>query len=184
MRLIATFTIAVMAGLAQPAPRFEDYPVKDTFTGTPAQPKFTTAKQRQFRTVIREGVSMGWGVKDGATGKGLKRPGPNFAGHYVIIQWGCGAPCLMAAIADLQTGTVLYPPITGLGIGKPDFALPLLTPELAVSRNAELEYGVDSSLLIIKATPRQTQKHPSYTYYFLLDGDQWRLLRQVPYRPE
>lgn len=185
MKVIATIALLVEAVIAQSAvPRFEDYTVKNIFTGTAAQPILNTPEERRFRTVIREGVAKGWGVEDGATGKEMAKPGPNFAGHYAIIRWSCGAPCLMAAIADLQTGTVLYPPITGLGIGKPDFALPMLTPELAVSRNAELEYRLDSGLLIIKATPRQTAKHPSYVYYFLLEGNHWRLLRQVPYRPE
>jgi hypothetical protein len=186
MKVAATLALSVAAinALAQPAhlPRFEDYPVKDIFTGSPAQPILTTPKQREYRTRIRQGVTKGWGVKDGATGTELGKPGPNFAGHYALITWGCGAPCLMAAIVDLQSGTVFYPPITGFGIGKPNFALPMLTPEFAVSRNPSLEYRVDSSLLIIKATPWQTEKHPSYAYYFLMEGNQWRLLRQVQYR--
>jgi len=35
--------------------------------------------------------------------------GPNFAGHYTIVFWGCGAGCISMAIADANTGKVLHP---------------------------------------------------------------------------
>lgn len=28
------------------------------------------------------------------TGKAVPAPGPNFAGQYIIVTWGCGSPCL------------------------------------------------------------------------------------------
>lgn len=68
---------------------------------------------------------MGWGVKDGVTGNELGKPGPNSVGHYALITWGCGAPCLMAAVVDLQSGAADYPPITGYGVGKSRSSFPL-----------------------------------------------------------
>jgi hypothetical protein len=54
-------------------------------------------------------VSKGWGVFDGATGKEFHRAGPNFAGHYVLVSFGCGeafSACSGAAIVDARTGRV------------------------------------------------------------------------------
>src|ERR1700722_6281073 len=83
-----------------PLPRFEDYLVTDIFHGTPAAPHLTTPTGRMYRTVIREGVAKGIGViRDGK-----EQAGPNFAGHYIVITWGCGSPCGMMAIEDALTG--------------------------------------------------------------------------------
>ena len=30
--------------------------------------------------------------------------GPNFAGHYFVVNWGCGSGCLMLVIVDAMTG--------------------------------------------------------------------------------
>ncbi len=69
-------------------PRFEDYRVSEVFNGQPSPPILATPEQRMFRTRITDGVSKGWGVlRDGREGS---TPGPNFAGHYIAIQWGCG----------------------------------------------------------------------------------------------
>lgn len=35
--------------------------------------------------------------------------GPNFAGHYRIVTWGCGSACLELAIVDLENGRVHFP---------------------------------------------------------------------------
>jgi hypothetical protein len=71
------------------APRFEEYPVTDIFHGIPAAPKLTTPMERLYRTRIREGVTKGIGVMK----EGIEQAGPNFAGHYIVVTWGCGSPC-------------------------------------------------------------------------------------------
>jgi hypothetical protein len=74
-------------------PRFEAYPVHDTFTGTPAPVDLSSAQgARRFRTVLRAGAAKG----------------PNFAGHYTVVQWGCGSPCQSYAIVDARTGRVRF----------------------------------------------------------------------------
>ena len=73
-------------------PKFEDYPVIEVFRGTPAAPILATAEQRMYRTRIRNGVAAG--------------AGPNFAGHYFVISWGCGSNCAMMAMVDARTGEV------------------------------------------------------------------------------
>jgi len=47
-------------------PRFEDYPVTESFSGKPLPPVLETPDELKFHAVIRDGVSKGWGVFDGA----------------------------------------------------------------------------------------------------------------------
>jgi hypothetical protein len=102
--------------LSKPLPQFEDYPVKEVFNQPPHTPILTTPEQHHYRTRIREGVEKGWGVWiNGEWGKEQNRPGPNFAGYYIVIVWGCGAPCLMMAVCDARTGAVYNPPLSWTG---------------------------------------------------------------------
>lgn len=87
-------------------PRFDEYSVTGMFKGKPVAPILSTADERRFRTVIRRGVSEGCMVEHGATAEMMKGPGPNFAGHSIIIKWGCGSDCGEMAIVDPQTGRV------------------------------------------------------------------------------
>lgn len=71
-------------------PNAIDFPVQGRFTGKTVLPDFKRRDREfnSFRTRIREGM----------------REGPNFAGHYTLIQIGCGAGCSFAIVADNQTG--------------------------------------------------------------------------------
>ena len=92
-------------------PRFEDYGVTEIFNGQPVPPLIEISVERMYRTRIRDGVTKGWGVHR----DGKEQAGPNFAGHYFVIQWGCGTSCLMMVIVDALTGKIYYLP---LGIGR------------------------------------------------------------------
>ena len=147
--LLGTLHIAFAQSATTALPKFEDYPVNDVFERTPHQPTLTTPQQRLFRTRIREGVEKGWGVWiNGEWGKEQNRPGPNFAGHYIVIVWGCGAGCIEMAMSDAETGTVYGPPISEGG-----FALPMLVFPGSAGGAAELQYRKDSRLMIVNATP-------------------------------
>ncbi|WP_436637642.1 hypothetical protein [Microbaculum sp. FT89] len=85
--------------LAQPAPKsrseqfiFSDYPPHEHFTGQPRLPDFSgrDSDYRMYRTRIREGAARG----------------VNFAGHYSIVEIGCGTSCRFAFVVDLRTGEV------------------------------------------------------------------------------
>ena len=183
--IVATLTILQSAAAqtnSKRLPRFEDYPVTEIFDRTPHPPILITREQHRFRTRIREGVDKGWGVWiNGEWSKEQNRPGPNFAGQYIVIVWGCGAPCLMMAICDLGTGAVYSPPLSATG----GLDLPLLVLPNSAGRDADIEYRRDSQLLIIKATPHWYRRDAeSYTFYFLWQGDQWKLLRRVLVREE
>ena len=117
-------------------PRFEDYPVTSVFHGKPAEPAFR--KGEGFRTQIRNGA--------------LK--GPNFAGHYTIIKWGCGSGCISFAIVDAISGRLYYPiPFAGLAI-----------PYQGTAGGREykgLEYRLNSSLLVADGCPEDPQTDDS-----------------------
>lgn len=159
-----------------PLPKFEDFPVPDVFDDTPHPPILITPEQRLFRTRIREGVAKGWGVwVDGEWAKEQNRPGPNFAGHYIIIVWGCGSGCIRMAMTDAETGTVFMPPISEGG-----FALPMLVFPDSAGRAADFQYRKDSRLMIVRTTPHADR--PSalpYAFYYLWEGRHWTLLRQI-----
>ena len=133
-----------------------------------------TPLEQTYADQIRDGVEKGYGVfRDGKEQKGA-----NFAGSLVVIQWGCRAPCMRMALVDARTGDVYYPPISFNGLGTRSFDLPLLTVGNSVPQNPEVQFRPNSSLMIIKATPKQSGSHPSYTYYFLWRQNRWTLLRK------
>lgn len=73
------------------APTFADYPATITSV-TPAPVDFDSAPDaRTFTTRITNGAAEG----------------PNFAGHYTVISWGCGTSCLSYAIVDAQSGAII-----------------------------------------------------------------------------
>ena len=156
-------------------PRFEDYSVTEIFTAKPVPPLIQTPLEGMYRTRIREGVMKGWGVER----DGKEQPGPNFAGHYVIITWGCGSPCLMAAIVDLRTGRVFPPPFHH-GPGHSYFQVPWAFPM------DPLAYRVDSRLLIANICESdktvRVEGRVSYepqrcgTHYFLMSDNGPRLI--------
>ena len=69
---------------------FDRYPVKHVYAGKPAAPKLITPTEREFQTVLRKGAAKG----------------TNFAGHYAVVEWGCGSNCISFAVIDALTGTV------------------------------------------------------------------------------
>jgi hypothetical protein len=75
-----------------PTPNFADYPAHEFHAGAPTMPDFggRDVDYRNFRTRIRDGVAQG----------------VNFAGHYSIIEIGCGTSCRFAFVVDLRNGEV------------------------------------------------------------------------------
>jgi hypothetical protein len=77
---------------AQFRPAFDDYPVEGIYSGVPAAVDFTSNPEASaFRTRITQGAAVG----------------PNFAGHFTVIGWGCGTECQNHAIVDAVTGDIV-----------------------------------------------------------------------------
>lgn len=83
-----------------------------------------------FRTRIRE----------------LAQQPPNFAGHYVLATWGCGAECLSYAIVDVASGQVYFDDVSVCcwGTAVPDSFQPVdfrLTSQLIIFTGLLAEEG-------------------------------------------
>ena len=127
-------------------PRFEEYAVTIAFTGQLATPDVKSqARARRFRTMIRREAAQG----------------PNFAGHYTIVWWGCGTACIEFAIVDAKSGRVFFSSglsyidgtFVGIHTSEPE-------PELTT-----LRYRLDSSLLIVIGAPEERETRAGVTYY-------------------
>jgi hypothetical protein len=79
-------------------PAFEDYLVADTtFEGEPAPVDLESAEYGpRFRTVLQQGAAQG----------------PNFAGHFTVVVWGCGSGCQVVAVVDAVTGALSQQTLT------------------------------------------------------------------------
>src|SRR5262245_20119226 len=103
MRVATVAFCVAAAGLgrlgqgAQSTFPFSRYPPRDTFLGRAARVDLTSdTAARRFRTVLREGA----------------RGGPNFAGAFTVVTWGCGTECRQLAIVSARTGAVYFAPFT------------------------------------------------------------------------
>lgn len=101
-----------------------------------------------FRTAIKEGA----------------KEGPNFAGRYTIVTWGCGTACAMFAIVDAKSGTVFMAPFT-------------------VSMGAHLnqvedliDYRPDSKLLIITGDLNEEEYGK---YFYVWEKRQLKLIQRI-----
>ncbi len=76
------------------APTFERYsvPPVDIPRIAPLDVR-SNALAKTYKTVLTKGLAQG----------------PNFAGHYTIVGWGCGISCVSFAIVDALSGKVFAP---------------------------------------------------------------------------
>src|ERR1041385_7981990 len=123
--LLAVAAVACAStATAQKRPRFEAYPVRGKFHGTTAKVNLRShPKARMFRTMLR------LGAKDG----------PNFAGYYTVVTWGCGSDCMQVAVVDCRTGRVYFAPFT-------------------VSPGIDADFRIDSRLFIANPPERSGYK--------------------------
>ena len=84
-------TAEVKAAAIAALPRFEDYPNAVAFSGRPAPVLLKSARYgRTYQTRLREGAQTG----------------PNFAGAFTVVTWGCGSSCQVTVIIDARTGAL------------------------------------------------------------------------------
>jgi hypothetical protein len=145
------------ARASKPAPRFEDYPAGKLYKGTVAPVRLDSRMARMFRTRLRED----------------SRGGPNFAGRYTVVIWGCGTGCAQMGVVDAVTGRVYFPPVEYMDI-----------PDMENEAERSQWFRPDSRLL--RVTRDLYDGAGRYTaYYYLFDHGRFRLLRKaVEQRPE
>lgn len=127
-------------------PRFEDFAVSDTFTGKAAKVRLVSADDKEYATRIRE----------------ASHQRPNFAGHYVLASWGCGASCVSSVAIDAKTGHVAW--------------LPFTVCCWDVDVKEPIESRRDSRLIVVHGSRNETG---SGTYYYVLDKGGFKLVKAV-----
>jgi len=143
-KLIIPLAAGVMSGFAYAqVPAFEDCPAPVEEKRTIPRVKFADAQGRQFRTVIRNAA----------------KGSVNFAGHYILATWGCGAGCVMAAAIDVKSGLATSLPFTVSG-----WPLDVTEP---------LSFRQDSCLLVVQGSRNESIEHG--TYYYMFDGKTFTL---------
>lgn len=82
-------------------PSFKDYPVPESeiYTGNTAPVKLDTEEAKMFKTRLTKAAEQK----------------PNFAGHYILASWGCGANCATGAVIDAKDGKVYSIPFAVSG---------------------------------------------------------------------
>lgn len=155
--LLAIATVLLAQKKALPA--FEQFSVDEIFTGKPVAPQIRTPGQRMFRTMIRERAAKG----------------PNFAGHYTMVEWGCGSTCVSIAIIDAKGGSVYDGPFSILGWGTPAKYEGRYSP--ASESFKPLSYRIDSRLLIVRGCPEDEN---CASYFYEWADSRFKLLRKLP----
>ncbi|HEX3653639.1 MAG TPA: hypothetical protein VHU18_12530 [Rhizomicrobium sp.] len=105
----------------------------------------------EFRTVLREGY---------------RRGEPDFADHYRIEMWGCGANCVAYAVADVFTGRVYFAPFPRPG-------------ETDFQTYGFVDYRPDSRLLIALG-PMQDDNSNLGVVYYLWNGKRFDRIAAFP----
>ncbi len=157
--LLATLGLCLVASTAfaqtDNVPRFESYPAQ-VYKGRVAPVRINNPRSRTFKTRLREGA------KDGV----------NFAGHYTVVQWGCGAGCLDAAIVDAKTGGVYFPGETS------DFSVWFWGDK----DYDALQFKPNSRLIVLSGSPASelNRAEPKYgLFYYEWTGNGLKLIKVV-----
>ena len=145
-------------------PRFEDFKVP-----TPLRPR------KGIASVARPGP-RGPGLPDETDShfdsrlREVAKEGPDFAGHYVVVRWGCGSWCDNMAIVDVQTGRIYDTPFLGAAGGF----------------NDPLSYRLDSRLFVVRGRleiedVRDHSFHdgPYGRFYYYWTGSELKLIKSV-----
>lgn len=142
-------------------PRFEDYPVVESWKGSAAPLKLLSSSDRMFRTQFREAA---------------KKP-PDFAGHFRFTDWGCGTQCLAGGIVDFKTGRVFPLPLSKKVVGWEHWIYCASHGFDTISA----ESRVNSQLMVVRCGLNFDDDDNSTpdVYYFLWENDHFRRIAFV-----
>jgi hypothetical protein len=139
------YPISIDDASALAPPAFDAYPAKPEKMQPSMVDLASHPRARRFRTMLRE----------------QEKAGPNFAGHYTIVAWGCGTTCIQFAIIDARTGKVYFPPhIDAVTYNHVAFA-----PNEPEPPFGGLRYRVDSRLLVVIGAENDVDAAEGITYY-------------------
>jgi tetratricopeptide (TPR) repeat protein len=134
------------------SPDFDDYPAQNIYRGKPAKANVGShPRARKYRTMLREHAGEG----------------PNFAGRYTVVTWGCGTACRELAIVDARTGTVAFPA-----------NLKYVDYNMVTDDSEPIEHRPGSRLLVVRGRPNGAGGTGIFCY--LWDGRKLKLLKSMP----
>lgn len=81
--------------------------------------------------------------------EGCKDSSVNFAGHYTIVEWGCGAACQQMAVVDRMNGSIIFS------------AIPFDTAD----GHCGIDYKIDSRMLIVNTEALSGHKGYKLEYW-------------------
>jgi hypothetical protein len=102
-RLVGSLLLLLVT-IAAHADEFARYPSERPLRGIPVPPRLNTPKAHHYRTILRDAA----------------KKGPNFNGHYRIVDWGCGTNCIEWAVINLETGEIRFAPKPAFSCWAPD----------------------------------------------------------------
>lgn len=138
MVLTALLSAAMFQAAATPRPDFGRYPAAVMRVHSAAPVRLISARDKSSRSALRAAAR-----------------GPvTFAGHWVLVEIGCGASCIQVAAIDKASGHVVWFPTT------------ICCWPLAVTE--PLTYRRDSRLLLVQGELNETGIASSRA--FLFDG--------------
>ncbi len=127
-------------------PWFSDYSVAKTFQNSPKPVDFSSdPRARKYRTVLGDAAPRG----------------PNFAGHYTVVTWGCGVACQELAIVDAATGRVHFPK-----------SFKLNAYQLVTDGSDPFQFEKGSKLLVLTGSPNDTDELG--IFYYIWTGSDFK----------
>ncbi|MEN3328644.1 MAG: hypothetical protein V7638_3451 [Acidobacteriota bacterium] len=156
--MLRTFCLlALVLGEATPGysqsriPQFRDYPPDSEYVGKNA-PVVITREDRSYRTRLTEAA----------------QETPNFAPHYILTAWGCGAGCLMGAVIDANTGKVYWFPHT----------ICCWNEIQRDNKFSLIEFRINSRLVVFSGVRNEAEGDQG-THFYEFDGNRFKFIRSV-----
>ena len=160
MRLIITVSLWLTAGIANASDneaRYNEYTIRSEDIPVDA-PKFDS-----FPATVYNGPNAKLNLRSDSEAKLFRtqlarwhKEKPNFAGHYILARWGCGANCYSISIIDAKTGRIYHP--SGLRSNTTDNIDDALVDK-------SLQFRPDSKLLVLIGAPEEDMRHRGISYY-------------------
>ena len=132
-------------------PAFTDYAVKAQKDLVRPKLKLNNNFSRMFKTRLR---------------KGMQENPVDFAGHYVIVTFGCGNGCLYGGYIDAETGQAMEIPFS-------------VSPPGLFREPDPIEHKANSRLLIVRGNLNEADG-PAMKYFFSLQGSK---IKPICYAP-
>ncbi len=142
------------------APTFSAYRVQKEQVPNPRL-DLSSDVARMFRTVFSQQT----------------KKGPNYAGHYRVVVWGCGSSCASFAVVNLRTGRVVDMEYAHSMSGV-DFEVEDFLPGTD-SEDTSFRYRKDSKLLVVIGAPDEDAVRGG-AFYYLLTGERVKLIHFTP----